>query len=259
MASTKLRVPPMGPPGKPKGWLFEEENYDWIESLPEGVPFTSNDYEPFRKDFPKPSTWLRIENQNGFGSCQGHALSSVAEVVYNYATGGKVIQLSRWMAYVGTQIIDGINGDRGSTISGGAKLAETKGICPEHLYPYPSRYVRRVSAAQYAAAEPFKMRTFVRMRSVEDVVNFVDSMCGAIDIGVRWGRGGHAIAITETVRGKEEVKWANSWGTNYGEDGWGVWTYRELEKKLRESYTVAIGMTEMPAVEPREVDWGLFD
>lgn len=251
----KKRMPSLGPPGKPKGWIREEEDFDWIDSLPDEIPFSRADYEPLPRAV-KPSTWLRIENQNGFGSCQGHSLSSCCEIAYYLATGGDVIQLSRWYAYVGTQIIDGLNGDRGSTISGGATLAKTKGICPETEYPYPKRYTRRISEEQYRKARKYKLSRFQRMRSADDVRNWLDSGLGGISIGVRWGRGGHAIAITETT--SSGVKVANSWGTNWGTKGWFSWTWRELKQKLSESYTVAIGMTDMSEVKPRDIDWGLW-
>ncbi|HSG71070.1 MAG TPA: hypothetical protein VLA12_11680, partial [Planctomycetaceae bacterium] len=110
---------PDAPEGLKAGWLHDNEDQAWLDSLEDGTPFGRSDYEPMPMAvrLVKPSTWLKIEDQNGFGSCQGHSLSSCAEVAHWLATGGEVIQLSRWFAYVGTQIIDGIWGDQGSTIS----------------------------------------------------------------------------------------------------------------------------------------------
>lgn len=244
------------PDGHKAGWLLDDEDEAWFNSLPEGTPFKAGvdfDAPPAERIFP--SDWIRIENQNGFGSCQGHALSSVMEVAYWIASRGQVTQLSRWMAYVGTQQIDGIRGDQGSTISGGAKLAETYGVCPEEVYPYPRRYTQSISESQYEAAKPYRLRSFRTMRSVEDVRNWLDAGLGGISIGVRWGSGGHAIAILEVLRDGSGVNVANSWGTSWGKSGWFTWTWRELEGKLRESYTRAIGMSDMAEIAPREWDF----
>lgn len=239
------------------GWRNDQESTEWLDSLDEGTPFTVGDYAPMPKDVVRPSSWLRIEDQNGFGSCQGHALSSCAEIAYWLASGGKVIQLSRWMAYVGTQIIDGIHGDNGSTISGGAELAKTRGICPEDAYPYPRRYTRQITREQYEAAGPYRLYKFNRMRSWEDCRDWLDGGIGPISIGVRWGNGGHAICITETLPNQEGVKVANSWGPRWGDHGWFEWTAKELDRKLDDRYTVAIGMTDMHVIKPRE-DWSMF-
>lgn len=244
------------PDGHKSGWLIDNEDQSWIDSLEVGVPFTYGDYQPVQDVLTKPSEWLRIEDQNGFGSCQGHALSTVCEIAYYNASKGDITQLSRWFAYVGTQKIDGIRGDQGSTISGGAELAKRYGICPEELYPYPRSYTYTISQAQYDAAAPFKLKTARRMETVDDVRNWLDGGMGGINIGVRWGGGGHAIAIVETQGSSFKV--ANSWGTSWGDNGYLTWTEREMSQKLRESYTVAIGLTDMEEIKPREYEWSMF-
>jgi hypothetical protein len=253
-------TPDLVPKGKKTGWRYQDElrNRLWIDSLPRGVNFTYSAYKDMPVTVAKPSTWLRIEDQNGWGSCQGHSLTTAMEIAYWLATGGQVVQLSRWMGYVGTQLIDGIRGDRGSTIAGGAELARTRGVCPEELYPYPRNgYTQQITAEQYAAGAPYKLKTFRRMTTIGDCRKWLDAGVGAISIGVRWGRGGgHAICLCETD-GSDFV-YANSWGTGWGDRGYGRWSERELSSLLRDNYTVAIGMTDMATPKPRETDWSLF-
>lgn len=189
-------------------------------------------------------------------NCQGHALSSVCEIAYYNASKGDIIQLSRWFAYVGTQKIDGIRGDQGSTISGGASLAKQYGICPEEVYPYPRRYTYEITQAQYDAAKPYRLKTARRMETVDDVRKWLDGGLGGINIGVRWGGGGHAVAIIETEG--SGFRLANSWGTSWGDRGFFSWSEREMSQKLREGYTVAIGLTDMEEVKPREYEWSMF-
>jgi hypothetical protein len=75
-----------------------------------------------------PRQFMKVENQGSVGSCQGHSISSCVEWCYAIATGGEKLQLSRAYGYYETQRLDGITGDRGSTIEGGVKLATQYGI-----------------------------------------------------------------------------------------------------------------------------------
>lgn len=235
------------------GWLLEEENEQWWDNLA-GMPMLG-DYKPVT-EFPhyrKPSEWLKIEDQNGFGSCQGHALSSCVEISYYFET-GETIQLSRWFAYVRSQLTDGIKSDRGSTIWAGGQVATKFGLPPEDVMPYPRSYSQSIPPRAYEMAEKYKVAQAVKLESYDEVMDFIRAGLGAINIGVRWNRGGHAICITEE-HGNGGVKVANSWGTDWGDKGWFTWSASELKQKMRESYTRAVGITDMINIEPREVQW----
>jgi C1A family cysteine protease len=213
------------------------------------------DYKPVT-EFPfykKPSEWLKIEHQGSMGSCQGHALSSCVEVSYYFET-GETVQLSRMYAYIKSQMLDNITSDRGSTISAGGKVATRYGVPPEDAWPYTGRYSRKIPIDANEKAAKYKVEQAVRLVSYDDVMNFLRSGLGAVNIGVRWGRGGHAVCITEE-HGEGGVKVANSWGENWGEQGWFTWSEREFKTKMKESYTRAVGITDMVDIEPREVQW----
>ena len=55
-----------------------------------------------------------------------------------------------------------------------------------------------------------------------------------------------------------KLVFANSWGTQWGDRGFFTWTEREMNSYLRDNYTVAIGLTDMDQVKPRELDWDMF-
>lgn len=235
------------------GWLAEEEPQKWWDGLPE-MPVLG-DYKPVA-EFPhyrRPSEWIKIEHQGSMGSCQGHSLSSCVEISYYYET-GDIIQLSRMYAYIKSQMMDNIASDRGSTISAGGKVATRYGLPPESVWPYTGRYSRKIPMDANEKAEPYKVAQAVRIQSYNECMEFLRAGLGAINIGVRWGRGGHAVCITEE-HGDGGVKVANSWGENWSSDGWFEWSERELKDKFRESYTRAVGITDMVDIEPREVQW----
>ena len=120
-------------------WLRDDEDWDYIDLLPSDAAVLAmrGTYDEVRVDVRKV---MRVENQGSVGSCQGHSLSTCCELAYYIATGDVSRQLSRAYGYYETQRIDRISGDRGSTISGGIKLATQRGVPEESLWKYSGRY-----------------------------------------------------------------------------------------------------------------------
>jgi len=256
------------------GWVREKEDVGFLESLPSEMAVLAmrGSYSEVKID---PRKVMKIENQGSVGSCQGHALSSVCELCYYIATGDLNLQLSRQYAYIETQRIDGISGDNGSTISGGIKLATTKGIPREELWKYPGRYDTRRPANWSdieADAAAFRIGQSYRMSTYDGVRTFLGSGQGGISIGISWGGevdraivnsfsgaggGGHAIALlglSERVdsTGRPFIWMLNSWGAQWGNQGWAEWAPQAVEQMLRHRYTACFGLSDMPNVKPRE-------
>lgn len=255
-------------------WLHDVEDFDYLKSLPgeSSVLAMRGSYSEVKVD---PRAVMKIENQGSIGSCQGHALSSCVELCYYIATGDLTRQLSRAFGYYETQRIDGINGDRGSTISGGIKLATTLGIPREDLWKYSGRYENRRPANWNEIVEDAKLHQVgqsYRMESYDGVRTFLGSGQGGISIGISWGGevdrpvvnsfsgaggGGHAIALLGLSErldqsGRPYVWMLNSWGANWGNKGWSEWAPSAVEQMLRHRYTACFGLSDMPNVKPRE-------
>lgn len=256
------------------GWNIDAENFQAIKEVCRAkVPHAfmaaaiPDEVRPDVKPNPH-----QLENQSSMGSCQGHAIASCVEQLYTIATGGERRQLSNIFAYLATQKIDGLLGsDRGSTISGGVKLAASNGICPleNAPYPHPVRYPssrdqqRILSQANYQAGEPFKIRSHVGIKSYEQAKQWVGGG-GVISLGITWppqtrkvnGRatimgassrgGGHAIAILGYKKNGNLII-ANS--HNY----WMDCTPQAFEQLLRQRYTVAIGLSDLANPVPRDL------
>lgn len=223
-----------------------------------------------------PRTDTVVENQGQQGACQGHALSSVVEHCYRIATGDK-IQLSRQYAYIGTQRIDGITGDSGSTISGGVRLAKERGIPLETVWPYPGRYVATPPGGwdhQYREAAQFKIGYHTVCASYDDVFAFLASGQGGISIGISWGvspvngvveqytpsGGGHAVSLLgyskrKDSRGRNYIWLLNSWGAGWGNGGWAEVAPSAIDAMARAQWTVMIGLSDMVDAKPRKIDW----
>ena len=261
------------------GWRIDEENFGYLESS----EFDHEDEVLAMRGHYEANTFdaraiLKVENQASQGACQGHAISSVLELCSCIAIGEKSLELSRAMGYYETQRIDGIRGDRGSTISGGVKLAMNTGICAEKFWPYPSRYdndrPNNYETEVIPSADKFKAGKMVRIRSWEGLVTFLEAGLGAVTIGVRWNSsvnrehvtsfkggsgGGHAITLAQMSKKRPgEVDMMNSWAKRWGDKGWATWSQRAVEQMMRDRYTVAIGVSDMVNLEPRKAAFSDF-
>jgi hypothetical protein len=258
-----------------RGWLRDKEDWGYLRGLGTDQPVLAmrGTYEEATAD---PRDVLKVENQGPQGACQGHAISSVCEWCYILQTQDVNLQLSRAMGYYESQRISNIRGDRGSTISAGVKLAVNTGICEEPLWPYPSRYNARRPSDWDAVVEnagKYRIKSTYQLKSYEAIRTFVGSGQGGVSIGISWGSGmsqpvlerfapgggGHAIGLFSLSERKDSndrpyVWMMNSWGPSWGVRGWSEWSPGAIESMMRHRYTVAIGLSDMPGVAPRQFD-----
>ena len=261
---------------EPGGWPDHLENREAIAAMPDDSACSAlyGTYNEVKFD---PRKVIKLENQKSLGSCAGHSGSTTLEWIRTIATGVIGHQLSRGGFYFETQRRDGINGDKGSTIENGYKLAKEWGCCDESLWPYPSRYDNRRPDNWDAVcinARKNKISTGLRVTSYESGRVFLGSGQGGIHLGIGWnssvdrglverysnsGGGGHALAalcLSDRLDDKGRPFWwiANSWSERWGQDGWAEWSPTAVSGMLQSRRTVMIAMSDMPAVKPRTFD-----
>jgi hypothetical protein len=269
------------------GYAFEKEDRQWLKAtaktatlmsvgdLPEWV-------DPRRSELAKDG-WLQVEDQQNQGSCQGQSLTECGEFCYAVAT-GRVLQLSRQYAYIGSQEKDGINGDQGSTLSGGTKLA-IEGICTEAVGPYSRNYPGRgyMTQAMRDDAKNYRLRSHVDITSAAHAKQFLGSGIGIIQIGIKWwdylqnppsgiitrfapparGFGGHAVVIAgyvpQTSSGQASAEGyyfllKNSHSKRYADQGYAYVLPSAIDAMLRDrSFTVFMGRSDMDTPSPRKL------
>lgn len=254
------------------GWLMEEEDYDALDDASTDALASCRDlfHAPEEID---PRRFMKTEHQGMVGSCQGHALTSCMEYCW-YVQTGKEKQFSRAMGYYGSQRIDGIRGDRGSTLNGGRRLATEHGVSLEEEWPYVARYNPRPPGGwnrQFEKAEPFKIRSSQILRQTVDVFDYLASGFGSVEIGIPWGvrlrgdtivswsprGGGHAVAILGYTR-QHEFWMFNSHGPQWGDNGWAKLPWDICEEMIRFRGSVFQGLSDMSTPEPREFDVELW-
>ena len=250
-------------------WAQESEDYDFLSALPP-VPMDNDAWKAFQRPADIDIDWHRTENQGPIGSCQGHSLSSVLERLA--FVGGDKIQLSEIFAYLGTQKIDGLLGsDRGSTISGGCKLAVDVGCCLESLTGYPRSYPGRaereriLSGSNYEAAAIYKAKSAWKVPDDHNALLDFIGGGGGVNFGITWyggmiprdrivqsynpgrGGGGHAMCILG-YDSEGNLRAANSHS-----DGPYLITAKAWHQIMQSRSTAAIGLMGNPEAKP--VNW----
>lgn len=220
-------------------------------------------------------------------NCQGQSLTECAEYSMHVAT-NQIVQFSRMFAYLGSQKYDGINGDQGSTLSGGTKLAGKDGLCLESTMPYPRSYpsggARSIPQAAWEEAKKYLLKGAIDIEDEGSVRQFIGGGAGIVQIGIAWGDfmeprggfirgfnpsgnfGGHAVVFCgyapDSVVGEKSSKgyWyilKNSWSQRWGVKGRAWVDPSAVAAMLRHKFTVMVGRSDMESPRPRPlpVDW----
>lgn len=267
--TTVVESPLEGGIASASGLILHEASQEFLRTTAAPMPMFAAPIEwPERID---PRNWLKIESQRSQGSCQGHSLTSVCEGLYYLQTGG-AMQLSRQYAYIASQRQDGIVGDRGSTVSGGVKVA-LRGLPREELWPYTGSYHRdpptswqacEEDGANYIAGGQTPIKTY------EEALAFLASGIGWIHTGFSWGDiidrqaakdriirqwsasggGGHSVCFAGY--NPEAVAWGkdsqplliqpNSWSGSWGDRGYAYWDKEAFDAMCAHRYSEVVGI-----------------
>jgi len=121
------------------GYASELENHDSINHFGIDADLMLKALKaayPEYNSFTPPFNMLLWQGEQG--ACQGHSLAEAGQINLVKAYGVQPL-VSRACGYYESQRYDGINGDKGSTLSGGMKAARA-GLCLESAWKYPERY-----------------------------------------------------------------------------------------------------------------------
>lgn len=173
---------------KPGGWLWEDENDKYGQGyLRQRMAYTVN-YEDIDDDYRilDPSSFLPIEDQNGFGACQGYAISTGTEISIVLAT-GKHWQLSGYGAYIQSQLKSNIRSDRGSMCLDGCIVARDEGLAPVSAWDRPAQYTQRFPPG-FASAPRAYIEGFSDLTDMDfdALLKHINSRKGAVHFGFPW-------------------------------------------------------------------------
>lgn len=222
--------------------------------------------------------WCQIEDQKQQGSCQGNARTTAEEVAIYRQTEGEVVQLSRQFAYITSQQIDGIVGDRGSTMEGGAKASQKFGSCLEELAKYTGQYYTKFSQSAYDDAKNRTLTTWVRLENYMQVLKWQVWGIGGAVIGIGWngtmepngqgkiesyrsGGGGHALALPQwnkrfvDAAGMPYMDMFNSWSMRWGFQGRAFIKPSIVDYWCKNETVLGYSKMNIKDLKPKSYDW----
>ncbi len=148
-------------------------------------------------------------DQNGFGSCAWSSAAAGKGALDEHQNLPRIL----YNAFFGYHWTSG-GRDGGSVIGDNVTLLQTRGCCPEEVWPSSNGWRTKPSAEAQRIAKFFRLLEFFYAETIEEVVS---ALLQGYDIHA--GYSGHAVIFNRyKKRGKVEFK--NSWG-NWGDDGFG--------------------------------------
>lgn len=151
--------------------------------------------------------------------------------------------------------------DAGMTIREAMKIIQDQGVCSLSCMPYdPKRINVPPTAEQRQAAVPYKAKSYARISTIAEMQaylmtncfvagvmvheEFMDAPGGVVPMpqpGTQF-LGGHAICIVGFDRRNRMFKFANSWGAQWGDHGFGHIAFATLQALLMDAWGMVDGV-----------------
>jgi Papain family cysteine protease len=246
-------------PKTEEDWTFETaEDADMVMAAP-SIPAT--------KDLR--ATWWRIGDQGSTGSCVGWACAD-SVLRWHFATTGRISQTTQlsprfvWMASKETDPFitrpTAFIETEGTSLKAALDIARKFGVVRDTVLPFGSGKLYPGQATTfYAVAAQLKILAYFNLGSsqtnwriwlatkgpiltrlnVDDAWYDATENAGALDEYLPdTARGGHAVALVGYQPGRFIVR--NSWGTDWGDGGFGYASSAYAQEAFTEAYGVVI-------------------
>jgi C1A family cysteine protease/fibronectin type 3 domain-containing protein len=248
---------------------LKPDPYDLVSSLKEANPHHIK-HRGLPASIDLSEAMPPVGNQGQQGSCVGWATSYAnksylefierkGKVDWNYTLDNSKLNLST--IFSPSFIYNQINGgnDNGSSIFDAMTLMVSKGAVPWDKFPYDEKNFRKQPSKDVMSlASKFKSKEFKKVRTTN--VNEIKALLAEgkpVTVGVLVDEGfnrlrnkdvyskasgqtlgGHAITIVGYNDSNKTLKFINSWGTNWGDKGYGYIDYTFFTKVCRSAFVM---------------------
>ncbi len=199
-----------------------------------------------------------VRNQGQEGSCTGHAMVAVAEMLYWRKLGSPPNLSERW-SYEKAKVYDEWEGEdyEGSSIRGAVKAWARAGICPEECWPYEPERPGKPTPDAETKAKQYPIARYERCLGIDNIkhaIHYRGCVIAGVDVHEGWyageevvpfksdyiPEGGHAIAFVG-YDDEREILWVkNSWDKDWGMGGFAGLMYKDARLNIRDAWMVSI-------------------
>jgi hypothetical protein len=159
-----------------------------------------------------------ILDQGTVGSCACEATVQAIMIARDYA-GLPHVELNPWFIYHTTSG----GRDRGSSIDRNLEFVREHGCAPISAWPRSKGWKAEPSVQAYKEAKAFRDIEVFDISNVNEMVSALLTGCAVV-----YGANGHAVVKVEHINDEKGLD-VNSWGTDWGDEGFGVWaSYRAV-------------------------------
>jgi hypothetical protein len=237
-----------------------------IEELTTGI--ISSGHFPESLDY---SGKIVIRDGGPEGSVVGQALATALEFQIAKVTGQTHRISPRFIYYAARKIEGTVSADAGAQIKDGIEALRNQGAVEESAWPYVAGEFAKSPPVGLEKAPRFKIKDAKRVSTLNEIKQALAEN-GPVVIGVavyeefqnaetaRTGRvpmpaknarilGGHAVVIVGYDDATKYTKFANSWGTGWGDHGFGYLPYEYISNPslTGESWTFKFASTVTPS------------
>jgi len=214
-----------------------------------------------------------IEDQGDIGSCTAHSVCGLVEYLQRNLF-GEHLEASRLFLYKATRSFLGWSGDTGAFVRSTIKALRLFGVPPEDYYAYDTaRFDEEPPAFAYAFAGNYKAIEYYRLDGLQKLKEslakgvpfafgftcysslFTDAVrrSGNIPFPGRGEQqvGGHAIMAVGYDNSKGHLLIRNSWGTGWGDEGYGTFPFEYVERGVAQDYWALARMDVVPLQDGR--------
>ncbi len=222
-----------------------------------------------RADSPRERVDLRlwaspVEDQLHLGSCVGQAVVGAYELLLNKIDKSKFTDLSRLFVYYNARLLDNaVDEDVGAYVRDGIKAVNKYGVCSEQVWPYLiERFAYAPSIQSYEEAQRRLIKKYYRIDTIEDIVDALNANSPVVTsmnvydsfYELDEGRtstlpmpqasenviGGHAVTFVGYDLPKKLFLARNSFGTDWGEDGYFWVPFDYAQRDFMDNWTFDI-------------------
>lgn len=231
--------------------------FGWIPDLPDHRDFMYAAPTPIMQSIPAAADLTKlcppVYDQGQLGSCTANAIAAAFQFDEMKQKAPDASVPSRLFIYYGERAMEGtVNEDSGAQIRDGIKVVASQGVCPESEWPYDvTKFKQKPPQKCFTDAKKFQAVTYQRLIQDQNTMKgclaegfpfvfgitvYQSMMSGTVaKNGVvpmpstqEKVLGGHAILAVGFDDKTQRFKFRNSWGTTWGDKGYGYLPYAYL-------------------------------